>query len=363
VVATVECGPDDWRILFNNSYTLGGSRAQFNQERQAHLPLLLHGKAERVACLGIATGSAVAGASLHANVQTIDAIELSPVVVAHAERFFAPYNRNVLKEPRVHVIEDDARWIISQSGDAYDVVIGDLFLPWRTGEARLFALEHFRNVRRSLRTNGIYCQWLPLFQLTRPQFETIARTFQKVFPNAFIVRGDFYAELPILGLVGGRDLAQVNWETVSIRCDALRAQGTVTDPLVRHVEGVAMMVLGRLPSMGDGPVNTLGDAVLEWDAGKNILGMRTPWFVGVPEAEFVRDVQRSGIPLMPESLRAAHDAGQFFLTLEVAAKLNLPAASQLAAQAWSRLPDSLRTDEEADWRQWPAKVKPQAPQR
>jgi hypothetical protein len=39
VATAVERGPDDRRILFNNTYALGGSRARFNQERQAHLPL------------------------------------------------------------------------------------------------------------------------------------------------------------------------------------------------------------------------------------------------------------------------------------------------------------------------------------
>jgi hypothetical protein len=101
VVATVECAPDDWRTLFNNSYTLGGSRAQVNQERQAHLPILLHGHAQRLACLGIATGSTVAGATLHSHVERIEAIELSPAVIEHAAQFFAPYNRRALEDGRV----------------------------------------------------------------------------------------------------------------------------------------------------------------------------------------------------------------------------------------------------------------------
>ena len=81
VVATVERSPGDWRMLFNNSYTLGGSQAQFNQERQGLVPLLLHGKAHSVATLGVATGSSVAGAALHARIERIDAIELSPLVL------------------------------------------------------------------------------------------------------------------------------------------------------------------------------------------------------------------------------------------------------------------------------------------
>lgn len=358
VVATVECAPEDWRMLFNNSYTLGGSRAQFNQERQAHLPVLLHGRVQRVACLGIATGSTVAGAALHTNVQSIDAIELAPVVAKHAERYFAPFNRNVLKDSRVRVIENDARWVMAQSDGEYDVVIGDLFLPWRTGEARLFALEHFQNVRRALKPDGLYCQWLPLFQLTRPQYEAIARTFAQVFTNAFIVRGDFYAELPILGLIGGREMSQVDWGQVAKGCEGLRANGAVTDPLVRHVEGIALMVLGPLPVPQPGPINTLGNAWLEWDAGRNILGMSTPWFVGVPEAEYVREVHRGGAVLMPEALRAWHDSGQFFLTLEIAAKLSLPFLEPLKQQMNERVPETMRRDAAADWRQWPMAVKP-----
>jgi hypothetical protein len=149
----------------------------------------------------------------------------------------------------------------------------------------------------------------------------------------------------------------VDWASVSNGCAALLARSDVTDPLVRHPEGVAMMVLGPVPHAGAGPVNTLGNAWLEWNAGRNILGMRTPWFIGVPEAEFVRDVHRNGVSAMPAALRAVHDCGQFFLTLEIAAKLDLPVTSNLAAQVDSRLPVALRMG--ADWRQWPMRIKPQ----
>ena len=128
VVAALECDPNDWRMLFNNSYTLGGSKAQFNQERQALLPVLLHGSPESVACLGIATGSSVAGATLHPRVKHVDAIELSPLVLPQARQFFASFNRDVLADPRVSCFTEDARWIIAQREHAYDVVMGDLSL-------------------------------------------------------------------------------------------------------------------------------------------------------------------------------------------------------------------------------------------
>jgi len=358
VVATIERDPADWRMLFNNSYTLGGSQAQFNQERQGLVPLLLHGKPKAVATLGVATGSTVAGAALHPGIERIRAIELSPLVLKHAEEFFTPYNRDVFRDPRIQFIQEDARWVIAAQTGVYDVVVGDLFLPWRTGEGRLFTLDHFNNIRRSLKPGGLFCQWLPCFQLTRPQFEAIARTFRTVFPDAFLVRGDFYSELPVIGLVGGRSLAELDWRRVDETCNELRWSGKVTDPLLRHADGVAMMVLGPLPDPGPGPVNTLANAWLEWDAGRNILGMKVPWFIGVPYAEYVRDVQRSGQGLLPPRLRPAHDAGQFFLTLEVAAKLKSPALANLHAQATDRTPIALREDSGADWRQWPMRLKP-----
>lgn len=357
VVATLECGPGDWRMLFNNSYTLGGSRAQFNQERQALLPILLHGHAKSVATLGVATGGTVAGATLHPQVERVDAVELSPLVLAHAKEFFGPYNRNIFTNARVQFFQEDARWVIARERDAYDVVVGDLFLPWRTGEGRLFTREHFQNVRRSLKPDGIYCQWLPLFQLTRPQFDAIVRTFREVFPDAFVLRGDFYCELPILGLVGGQRLEAINWQQVEAGCTRLRNAGVTTDPLVRHAEGVAMMTLGPLPDPGTGPINTLANGWLEWDCGKNIVGLRTPWFIGIPSAEYVRDVFNSGHALLPAELGAAHEAGQFFQTLEIAAKMNLPAAAELEAQIPQRLPAPLQIDGFTTWEQWPSRVK------
>jgi hypothetical protein len=108
-------------------------------------------------------------------------------------------------------------------------------------------------------------------------------------------------------------------------------------------------------------VNTLANAWLEWNAGRNIVGLQTPWFIGVPLAEYVRDRQRAGQTSLPESRRAAHEAGQFCLTLEIAAKLNLPVLGDLKSQLNERLPPSLRDDPQADWSQWPMRIKPALP--
>ncbi|MCW5559897.1 MAG: hypothetical protein KIT22_18930, partial [Verrucomicrobiae bacterium] len=351
-----------WRMVFNNTYTLGGSRAQANQERQAHLPLLLHGGARSVALLGVATGSTLAGAALHPDLARLDAFELSPIAARFARDHFAPFNRRVFEDPRLSLSVEDARSAVLQRPGQYDVVIGDLFLPWRTGEGRLFTREHFGAVRRSLRPDGLFCQWLPLFQLTRAQYEGIARTFLSQFPEAFLLRGDFYPELPIVGLCAfadGRPLRSLSWDRVEAACGRLRsAHSPVMDPLVRHAEGIAMCLVGNLPVPPAGPLNTLGNAWLEWDAAQNIVGLRSPWFIGVPAAEYLRDIVRQAPNPLPERLRAAQDSGHYFLTLEVAQRAKAPVLANLRAQIRDRLPASLRADPGADWTLWPGSLKP-----
>jgi hypothetical protein len=165
-----------------------------------------------------------------------------------------------------------------------------------------------------------------------------------------------------VGLVGGRSLGQLDWSLIAQGCDAFRSSGQVLDPLLRSVEGVAMLTLGPLPEPGAGPLNTLGNAWLEWDAGRNIFGLQSPWFVGVPWASYARGVHQKGARLLPEARQSAHDSGQFFLTLDLAATSRLPAVDELKAQIAHRLPVSVREDRTAEWRQWPSRVKP-TPQR
>ena len=49
-----------------------------------------------------------------------------------------------------------------------------------------------------LAPGGIYCQWLPLYQLTREEFDVIARTFLAVFPHVTLWRDDFYPDRPVV---------------------------------------------------------------------------------------------------------------------------------------------------------------------
>jgi spermidine synthase len=225
VVAVVE-DPDGARKLrLDGHRTLGGSADSRWEALQAHLPLALHPAPRRVAFLGLGTGI-TAGAALHHPVERVMAVELLPDVVALARAWFAADANGLFADPRAEVVVDDARHFV-RAGPALDVVVGDLFFPFEAGAASLYTREHFARVRERLSPDGLFAQWLPLFQLAPEEFLGIARTFVEAFPETTLWRGDFFADRPLVALVGRRAAAPLDPDRLTA------ALGPLDDPLGR----------------------------------------------------------------------------------------------------------------------------------
>lgn len=266
-VAVVE-NPSMGRVLLmSNQYLLGGTGARESQERQAHLALLLHPEPRDVAFIGLATGSTPGAALVHPGVERIAAIELSPLVKRAAGEFFAEFNRGILDDPRANVVVEDGRTFIAASPGRFDAVVGDLFLPWGPGEARLYSVEHFRDVKRSLRPGGVFCQWLAMYQLTPAQFAVIADTFRAVFPKTFLFHNAAGPGAPAVALVGYADDRELNWPEIGARA----AASHLGDPHVASRNRIADLYLGRWKDTPGGRINTLGNLAIELDAGAERL--------------------------------------------------------------------------------------------
>ena len=192
------------RSLQVNRFHMGG-RLAFAEQRMGHISLLLAPHAHRALFLGIGTGSTL-GAVRDYPLTHIDAVEVVPEVVAAMDSF-TDVNGDVQNDDRVCVIVTDARRFVASATSAYDVVVADLYHPARDGANSLYAKEHFDAIRRRLQTNGVFVQWLPLYQLDAPTLRIIIRTFLDAFPHACSFMGLYNVEMPILALVGavGRD--------------------------------------------------------------------------------------------------------------------------------------------------------------
>ena len=69
-------------------------------QRQAHIPLLLHARPRNVCLVGLGTGITAAGALDYWSVNSIDAVELSPLVVWASRTYFADFNKRIQATPK-----------------------------------------------------------------------------------------------------------------------------------------------------------------------------------------------------------------------------------------------------------------------
>ncbi len=311
-------------IKVDNHYTLGSTRGLGLQQRQAHFPLLMHPEPKRVLFLGMGTGIS-AGAALAHPTERIVVTELLGDVIDLARRHFGRHTQGLFDDPRVQLIAEDGRHHLSAIDDTYDVVIGDLFVPWKRGNAALYSLEHFRNVAERLAPDGLFAQWVPLYQLTEQELGIIARTFAEVFPDVTLWRGDFLPAGPIVALVGRTqdlplDPTAVLHRARSLTDTARDADAAVlpdpeTPPLLLYYAGH----LSRADALLRGyPLNTDDRPRLQFRAARSqqATNIGKAWFVGEPLVAYFRRLLELSPPqddpylaLLAPRQRAAVEAG------------------------------------------------------
>ena len=328
IVTVVDTG-DDLQLRLDNYYVLGGSAAERNERRQGLIPLLLHPAPRRVAFIGMATGiSASAAPAL--GVPETSVIEVVPEVASMAGAYFAPWNAHLLERDDVRLVVDDGRRYLATSASRFDVIVSDLFIPWHAAAGSLYAREMYAVAARRLAPGGLFCQWLPLYQLTREEFEVIARTLLSVFPQVSLWRNDFFPDRPVVGLVGSLAIVPLNLERVAERAAAL--PDWARDSLLSTPRSLAMLYLGNRSALAgllpNGPLNTDDRPVIEFLAPRltrmNAQGDKD-WFTGeafaafadalserlatapdplVPPSEAVTEARRGGSALFRYALAA-----------------------------------------------------------
>jgi spermidine synthase len=279
-------------------------------------------------------------------------------VARAARQFFAAENRGVYDAPRSDVVLDDARNFLRATSSRFDVIVADLFVPWQAGTGSLYAREHFAAARARLAPGGIFCQWLPLYQLSPEEVEIVSATFLDVFPDAFALRGDFFARHPILALVGGAGTAP-DPGVVAARAAALHAAG-VGDRWVTHPLGAFALYLAPLgPSArlwATTPRNDDDHPRIELLAARTHAGRagKQAALVGLNYAGLAKSLRETAtaagaFAALPEAARRAGDGGH---ALQVAGALFVAGheaeAGQALATAAALLPRALFADAAPD---------------
>ncbi len=124
-------------------------------------------------------------------------VEIEPAVLA-MDTLFRHVNGDVLRRPGVSAVADDARSALQIHPDRFDVIVSEPSNPWVAGVATLYTPEFFRIVRSRLADDGVFCQWVQVYQLALPIVAGIVRNVQEVFPHVEVWFGESH-DLMVIG--------------------------------------------------------------------------------------------------------------------------------------------------------------------
>jgi spermidine synthase len=200
-VSVVKDARDELHLKVNNHFQMGGTTSVFSDKRQAYLPLLLHPSPKQALFLGVGTGTTFAAAADFPDLMG-EGVELIPEVIAVIDHF-EKATGNLAAKKNLRILNADARRYVHASHEVFDVIVADLFHPARDGAGFLYTVEHFDAIRSRLAPGGIFCQWLPLYQMDLEVLRIIIRTFLHVFPDGKGFLATYSLQTPIFGLISG----------------------------------------------------------------------------------------------------------------------------------------------------------------
>jgi len=188
----------------------------------------------RALIVGFATG-VTAGSVLQSPIESMDCVEIEPAAVA-SSRFFEHVNNHPLSDPRLHLIIDDARTYLRINPATYDIIISEPSHPWVPGVANLFTREFFALGRARLKDDGVFVQWLQIYQLSTESLRSVLATFHEAFPYVAVFRVQGAAKGKDLILLGSR--MPIRLDRMNVRLNDLRTKADLERVGIKSADDV-----------------------------------------------------------------------------------------------------------------------------
>ena len=191
------------------------------QRMLGHLPALLDAKPRSVLVVGFGAGVTAGTFVTYPEIKRIVICEIEPLIPRMVSGYFSEENYNVVKDPRVEIVYDDARRFVLTSKEQFDIITSDPIHPWVKGAATLYTREYFELVKRHLKPGGVVTQWVPLYESTIEAVKSEMATFFAVFPDGIVWVNDREGGGDVV-LFGQADPKPINVDEVVERFESPR---------------------------------------------------------------------------------------------------------------------------------------------
>ena len=263
-----------------------------------YLPGFHHPAPEEVLVIGYGGGITAGAAAVAAETLRVDCVEIEPAVLGAAP-WFDQLNRRSYDDPKVNVIQGDARNFLNVSSETYDVIISEPSNPWIAGVGSLFTAEFYELAAKALEPDGVFAQWVQLYELSPDDVRMVLGEFQRQFPEVSV----WEVGVGDLILLGSREplrfdtdrMERLVADNASVKRD-FRQHMNLEEPLgifatyTVSSAGVAQFASGAVRNTDDRPL-------LEFHAPRNLFA--DTWDLNVQLLEEYRS------EVLPENLSPA----------------------------------------------------------
>jgi len=160
------------------------------QRMLGHIPALLHPHPRSVLVVGCGAGVTAGSFVSHPSIERIVICEIEPLIPRSITPRFRAENADILHDPRLEIVYDDARHFLATTREKFDIITSDPIHPWVKGAAVLYTQEYFELCRAHLKPGGFVTQWVPFYESSREVVQSEIATFFSVFPHGTIWGND-----------------------------------------------------------------------------------------------------------------------------------------------------------------------------
>jgi spermidine synthase len=150
------------------------------------LALAANPKAKTAANIGMGSGLTAHTLLSTPQLERLDIIEIEAEMVK-AARGYSERVHNTFNDPRSHINIEDAKVFFSTRRSAYDVIISEPSNPWVSGVASLFSQEFYKHVNQHLTDDGVFAQWVQLYEVDLNVVASIMKAVSSQFSDYTVI--------------------------------------------------------------------------------------------------------------------------------------------------------------------------------
>lgn len=189
---------NETRLYLNGNLQFSSRDERRYHEALVHPAMTAVSEPKRVLVLGGGDGMAVREILKHPAVENVDLVDLDPEMtrIFRENPILVALNDSALLRKKVSVLNEDAfRWLESQTGPAYDVVVCDFPDPSSYSLGKLYTTRFYRAMRRVMKPEGVAVVQCTSPWVARRSFWCVAATLEEA---GFCVR-PYHTNVPSFG--------------------------------------------------------------------------------------------------------------------------------------------------------------------